>query len=109
MYHIMHANEWIKQLGNADDTVERMQKELEYALPYALGIFEPSKYEDELISDNIFSGEKLLVSLWEEKIIEILKETQLILPSLNNLIPEYGGRYGQHTEHLQPLLTENLH
>ena len=106
-YHIMHANEWIKQLGNADaETVDRMQKALDYALPYALGVIEPSKFEEILISDEIFSGEKALQSAWETKIGEILAETQLALPSFDSLEPEYGGRYGEHTEHLQPLLTE---
>ena len=103
----MHANEWIKQLGNADaETVDRMQKSLDYALPYALGVFEPSKFEEILISDEIFSGEKALQSAWETRIDEIIAETQLALPSFDSLEPEYGGRYGEHTEHLQPLLTE---
>ena len=103
----MHANEWIKQLGNADgETVSRMQKELDYALPYALGVFEPSKFEEILISDEVFSGEKALQLAWEENIANIIAETKLVLPSLQSLEPAYGGRYGQHTEHLQPLLTE---
>ena len=106
-YHIMHANEWIKQLGNADtETVERMQTALDYALPYALGVFEPSNFEENLITDSIFSGERALQSKWQEKISGIIDETQLILPSLDSLEPAYGGRYGDHTEHLQPLLTE---
>ena len=106
-YHIMHANEWIKQLGNADEeTVTRMQKQLDYALPYALGVFEPSKFEEILIADGIFSGEKALQSAWEEKIAGIIGESQLVLPVIDSLDPEYGGRYGEHTEHLQPLLTE---
>jgi ring-1,2-phenylacetyl-CoA epoxidase subunit PaaC len=106
-YHIMHANEWIKQLGNADDeTVDRMQKALDYALPYALGVFEPSKFEEILISDEIFSGENTLQSRWEEKVAGIIDETQLVLPALGGIAPAFGGRYGEHTEHLQPLLTE---
>ena len=106
-YHIMHANEWIKQLGNADEeTVARMQKQLDYALPYALGVFEPSKFEDILISDEVFGGERVLQSLWQDKIAGIFAETKLVLPSWPTLEPAYGGRYGQHTEHLQPLLTE---
>ena len=106
-YHIMHDNEWIKQLGNADDeTVDRMQKSLDYALPFALGVFEPSKFEEILISDDIFSGERALQSAWEEKIAGIIAETKLVLPSFASLEPEFGGRYGEHTEYLQPLLTE---
>jgi ring-1,2-phenylacetyl-CoA epoxidase subunit PaaC len=103
----MHANEWIKQLGNADEeTVARMQKQLDYALPYALGVFEPSKFEEILISDEIFSGEIALQSVWEDEIAGIIAETKLVLPSLQSLESAYGGRYGRHTEHLQPLLTE---
>ena len=83
-----------------------MQKALDYALPYALGVFEPSKFEEILISDGIFSGEKELQSAWEGKIAVIIAETQLALPSFESLEPEFGGRYGEHTEHLQPLLTE---
>jgi ring-1,2-phenylacetyl-CoA epoxidase subunit PaaC len=106
-YHIMHANEWIKQLGNADeDTVKRMQEALDYSMPYALGVFEPSKYEDELISEGIFSGEKSVQQAWQIKIGDIINKTKLVLPSFNKLEPVYGGRYGKHTEHLQPLLTE---
>lgn len=106
-YHIMHANEWIKQLGNADEeTVARMQKQLDYALPYAMGVFEPSKFEEILISDEIFSGERALQSVWEDEIAGIIAETKFVLPSIQSIEPAYGGRYGQHTEHLQALLTE---
>ena len=106
-YHIMHANEWIKQLGNADaETVIRMQEQLDYAMPFALGVFETSKFEDVLISDGVFSGEKALQSAWHERISAVISQTQLTLPSINDTKPEFGGRYGKHTEHLQPLLTE---
>ena len=106
-YHIMHANEWINQLGNADaETVARMQKQLDYAMPFALGVFEPSKFEESLISDGIFSGEKALQSAWQEKISEVIEQTQLTLSSFDSIKPEFGGRYGEHTEYLQPLLTE---
>lgn len=106
-YHILHANEWVKQLGDADNaTNERMQKVINNALPYALGIFEPSKYENSLIEDGIFQGEAALHDRWQTRIKEILQDTQLTLPDLNQLEPVYGGRYGHHTEHLAPLLAE---
>ena len=84
----------------------RMQQQLEKALPYALGIFEPSPFEEELVSANIFAGEEALKSRWIETISSILRETDLSLPALNTVSPQFGGRLGQHTEHLQPLLTE---
>lgn len=106
-YHILHANEWMKQLGDADDdTTERMQKALDYALPYALGIFEESKFEEELIGLEIFKGEEKLQLKWQERISEVINHTQLSLPDFENQAPEYGGRYGNHTQHLQSLLNE---
>ena len=106
-YHLLHANSLIKQLGNAtDESIKRLQNGLDLALPFALGIFEKSKYEDELIADGIFNGEEELRKSWEAEITQVLSETQLITPVLDSIEPEFGGRYGEHTEHLQPLLSE---
>lgn len=106
-YHVMHANTLIKQLGTAtEESIERLQNSLDYALPYALGIFEPSSHEEELVQQKIFKGEQALQQSWEEEITKALKPTALQLPDLNKLQPVYGGRTGQHSKHLQPLLDE---
>jgi ring-1,2-phenylacetyl-CoA epoxidase subunit PaaC len=106
-YHAMHARTWMKRLGNADETtIERMQVALDMAMPYALGIFEPSPYEDLLIEAKEFVGEQAVKQVWAEKIAEVLATTQLHMPDILILTPEYGGRLGQHTLHLDPLLDE---
>jgi ring-1,2-phenylacetyl-CoA epoxidase subunit PaaC len=106
-YHTLHANTWIKQLGSTTpESIERLQKSLDYAMPFALGIFEPSPYEQELISAGIFEGEEVLQKKWQAKIESIISQTKLILPDLKMVKPELGGRKGVHTEHLQPLLDE---
>jgi ring-1,2-phenylacetyl-CoA epoxidase subunit PaaC len=106
-YHTLHANTWIKQLGGAtEESVRRLQHSLENALPYALGIFEESPYEQELIDSKIFAGEKELRSRWLDRITIILKETQLQLPDVKLIAANEGGRVGIHSEHLQPLLDE---
>ncbi len=106
-YHMMHANEWIKQLGNAtEESIARMQQALDQALPYALGIFEPSPYEKELIQEQLFQGEKKLQEQWVKNISSIIQLTQLKLINFDILKPIYGGRLGKHTTHLQPLLDE---
>lgn len=106
-YHVMHANTWIKQLGNAnDESIQKLQSSLNEALPFAFGIFERSKYEDLLIADGIFAGEHALKRTWLERIEENLSKTQLTVPDLESILPVYGGRYGEHTPHLQPLLDE---
>ncbi len=106
-YHIMHARSFIHQLGNgSDESISRLQTSLNYAFPFALGIFEPSKFENELISEHIFKGEDYLKGLWLEKINEVIGETELQMPASEDQSPRIGGRYGDHTEYLQPLLDE---
>ncbi len=106
-YHTLHANTWVKQLGTATpESISRLQKSLEIAMPFALGIFETSSYEQEIISNGIFAGEQKLKELWLAKIQEILNQTNLILPDWKILTPVTGGRVGKHSEHLQPLLDE---
>lgn len=106
-YHVMHGKSFVKKLGNSTEEARiRLQNSLDYSFPYALGIFEASKYEDELKSSLIFQGEALLKERWMEQIELVMKAANLVLPDLNTVEPVYGGRYGIHTEHLQPLLDE---
>ena len=106
-YHTLHANTWIKQLGAATpESIQRLQQSLDYSMPYALGIFEESPYENEIIASGIFEGEKTLKEKWLTKIQTVLSQTQLILPDVKLLTPVLGGRNGKHSEHLQPLLDE---
>lgn len=106
-YHTMHANTWIKQLGSAtEESIERLQNSLDIAMPYALGLFEHSEFEDQLIAEGVFGGEESLKAQWLEQVEKIIAQTQLNLPDVLTLTPELGGRKGIHTEHLQPLLDE---
>lgn len=106
-YHTLHANTWIKKLGSAtEESISRLQQSLDVALPYAIGIFEPSPYEAILQAENIFVGEVELQKRWQVRVEEVLTQTQLHLPAWNSVSPVLGGRHGQHTPHLQPLLDE---
>ena len=106
-YHALHANTWMKLLGNAtDEAIERMQRSLDFTMPYALGIFETTEMESEIIGTGLFIGEKELQARWLESISKVLAKTELILPDMLISTPVTGGRHGEHTEHLQPLLDE---
>ena len=106
-YHVLHANTWIKQLGTAtEESISRLQHSLEFGLPYAAGIFEPSSYENDLISSGIFGGEMVLKERWMEQIEKIIRQTSLTIPSWASVNPVLGGRTGIHSEYLQPLLDE---
>lgn len=106
-YHIMHANSWLRNLGNGnEESHARMQQALNFAFPYALSIFEPVEGEQELIDEQIYCGETHLKEAWLSAISPIVKEANLTLPTIENEQTHYGGRKGFHTEHLQPLLLE---
>lgn len=106
-YHVMHADTWVKHLGNAnEESRERMQNSLSNAFNLALGIFEPGVFEKELVKMKIFSGEIILQGKWLKDISSILEKTLLKLPTPDTWSPSYGGRNGSHTEHLQMLIEE---
>ncbi|MFA0963005.1 1,2-phenylacetyl-CoA epoxidase subunit PaaC [Roseivirga sp. BDSF3-8] len=106
-YHVMHARTFIRQLGSAtEESVSRLQEAMNESVPYALGIFEKSKYEEDIISSGLFKGEEALKAEWMNAITEVVSQSSLTLPDLKAAEPKMGGRYGQHTEHLQPLLDE---
>lgn len=106
-YHTMHADTFIKQLGNGNEEANaRLQSALNYSWHFALGIFEESEWEQELISTRVFKGEKVLQEEWLKKIIPILEAANLKVPHTDVSKIIYGGRKGFHSEHLQPLLSE---
>lgn len=106
-YHVMHAHTWIKQLGQgSEESKARMQSALNECFPLALGIFEPSQYEDALIEADIFPGEKRLQEIWLEEITPVIAEAGLEMPDVTKIEPAYGGRKGFHTEYLKPMLDE---
>ncbi len=106
-YHTLHAKTWINQLGSAtEESISRLQKSLDYAMPFALGIFEESPYEKQIVDNGIFEGEQALKTKWLTRVEEILSNTSLHLPDFKIIHPVTGGRIGKHSEHLQPLLDE---
>ena len=106
-YHVMHADTFLKQLAKGtEESHARMQSSLDYAMPYALGIFEKSDYEDVLIKEGIFGGEEKLQELWLEKITAIVTAAGLTMPQVHDSKIVYGGRKGYHSKFLEPLLDE---
>jgi ring-1,2-phenylacetyl-CoA epoxidase subunit PaaC len=106
-YHVLHANTWINNLGSStEEAILRLQSSLNEALPYALAMFENSKYEQELIDASVYAGEEAVKTEWLKRIQTVIEKTDLKLPDLATIEPKFGGRYGEHTEHLQPLLDE---
>ncbi|MES2620142.1 MAG: 1,2-phenylacetyl-CoA epoxidase subunit PaaC [Bacteroidota bacterium] len=106
-YHVMHADTFIKQLGNGtEESKARLQSSLNHAWPFALGIFEKSEFESALIEAEVFVGEDELKKRWLLKISPVLESANLKIPAINESKIVYGGRKGFHSEYLKPLLEE---
>ncbi|OJV30820.1 MAG: phenylacetate-CoA oxygenase subunit PaaI [Bacteroidetes bacterium 37-13] len=106
-YHTMHADTLLRQLANGSEEAKaRIQNALNYSWHFALGIFEESSAENELISNKVFIGEDALKSQWIEKVSSIIDAAGLKVPVTENTKIILGGRKGTHSEYLQPLLTE---
>lgn len=106
-YHTMHADTFLKQLsaGN-EESHARMQSALNFAMPYALGIFEKGAFENELANEQVFAGEDAAKSKWLEKITTIVTAAGLSLPQIAEDKIIYGGRKGFHSEYLKLLMDE---
>ncbi|MFM1897815.1 MAG: hypothetical protein RL577_55 [Bacteroidota bacterium] len=103
-YHVMHGKTWIKQLAEGNsESHQRMQEALNEVWPLALGIFEEGEYEKEISEVNIFAGEAALKSRWMETVVPFLESCELSIPTGDAVM---GGRKGQHSPALQPLLDE---
>jgi ring-1,2-phenylacetyl-CoA epoxidase subunit PaaC len=105
-YHTMHANAFVRQLSRGSEEARlRMQSALNEAYPLALGIFEHTDDDDEILrNEGIFVGEAALQERWMETIIPILEQAGLTVNT--NIDAVLGGRKGYHTEYLASLLEE---
>lgn len=106
-YHKFHGDTFVMQLGKGtEESKKRMQASLDYCWNLALGIFEPSPYEETLITEGVWQGEENLKTQWLSAITPVIEAAGLQIPSESTWNPVYGGRGGKHTENLQPLLDE---
>lgn len=106
-YHKFHGDTFVMQLGQGtEESKARMQQALNNSWNYALGIFEPSPMEEVLLDNGIWKGEDYLKAMWLDAIQPVLDQAGLVIPDESTWSPIYGGRAGNHTEHLQPLLDE---
>lgn len=106
-YHVMHGDTFVKQLGRGtEESHARLQTTLNNTWHLALGIFEKSEFEADLIKEGVFAGEEELKKRWLEKINPVLEAANLAIPTTDESKIVLGGRKGFHSEYLKPLLDE---
>ena len=104
-YHLRWSSEWVIRLGDGTaESNKRINAALEMNWRYIGELMMPATYE------HLLSGEGIAVDLlsirhtFDQKISEIFSEATLSVPSDTTMI--YGGKNGQHSEHLGYILAE---
>lgn len=105
-YHLYHGRTWVVQLGanGNDESKSRMQAALNFAWPFALGMFEQVSSDTNLVDEQVIQSEEELKRTWLEFVQGVFIEAGLSVPENSTAV--FGGRSGFHTEYLQPLLSE---
>lgn len=106
-YHVLHGDTFFKQLAQGtEESKARMQSALREAWQQALGIFEKSEFEEELIAQGVFAGEDELKKRWLAKVTAVVEAAGLQIPETIESKIDFGGRRGYHSEYLKQLLDE---
>jgi ring-1,2-phenylacetyl-CoA epoxidase subunit PaaC len=106
-YHKFHADTFMLKLGaGTEESHRRMQDSLDFCWNLALGMFEESPFENELKDAGIWKGEEFLKQAWLDAVEPVIIRAELAIPDRATWKPAFGGRMGEHTPHLQPLLEE---
>lgn len=115
-YHALHGRTWLKQLALAnDESHRRLQHALDDLFPYALGLFEPGRWDGWLDAHQIQPVEAVLQQRWLDVLGPLLDDVGLHAPMVltaegwrvhAGIDPHYGGRQGRHTPHLAALLAD---
>ncbi len=106
-YHQLHALTWIGQLGRAtDESNRRLQEALDLAYPMAFGLFEPTEMDEVIAKEGLMARESELEAAWVTEMEKQITAAGLKVPEVADKTAHYGGRKGQHSEHLPPLLLE---
>ncbi|MFC7045321.1 1,2-phenylacetyl-CoA epoxidase subunit PaaC [Halobacteriaceae archaeon GCM10025711] len=110
-YHLEHAEKWVQRLAADDDGRERVQAAVERLFPYALTLFQPGEFEDDIVDLGVRT-ETLgdLREAWLDEVVPFLESVGVAvddaqLPEQYDVhhlpdaeLPDHVGRDGSHTD-----------
>jgi len=104
-YHRDHATMWVLRLGDGTDTSHaRMQAGLDAEWAFVDELFEGSYVDPRLLASGVAVDPAVLRPAFDRRTADVLAEATLTVPSTPPA--PGGGRSGQHTEAMAPLLAE---
>ncbi|WP_293026948.1 1,2-phenylacetyl-CoA epoxidase subunit PaaC [Natronococcus sp.] len=123
VYHLEHAQNWVKRLADGDDGHERLQDALDRLFPHALTLFEPVDrgVENDIVKLGLRDATlEELGEEWLSIVVPSLESLELELPVnaqvdddtfeiTEEMLPEERGRDGSHTDAWANLHDELTH
>lgn len=104
-YHLDVSRAWLIRLGDGtEESHQRMQAAVDYLLPYAIELVEPTDVELRMQKTGIGADLSEVKAAFNQAIDEALVEATLAKPDLT--FTQKGGKMGRHTEHLGYILAE---
>ncbi|MEM7100053.1 MAG: 1,2-phenylacetyl-CoA epoxidase subunit PaaC [Pseudomonadota bacterium] len=104
-YHLRRSTQWMRRLAmGTQESHDRTQKALDELWGYVAEFFILTEIEERLLADNISVDRRNLEPQFKTSVGTLFDEIGLIQPSDDWKV--VGGRLGQHTEHLGPMLGE---
>lgn len=104
-YHLKHSSEWVIRLGDGtEESHRRVQEAVDTLYRYTAELFYTDAVDEKLIADGVIPNMDGLEQDWQKIVDDVFNEATLTIPENNWKF--YGGRKGQHSEHLGYILTE---
>jgi ring-1,2-phenylacetyl-CoA epoxidase subunit PaaC len=104
-YHLRHARDWLVRLGDGtEESHRRTQAALDYLFGFTQEFWTQSPAESEAAKAGIGVDTSSLRAEWDEVVDAALAAAMLQRPAAGGYVSQ--GKFGQHSEHLDYVLTE---
>lgn len=104
-YHRFFSHEWFTRLGDGtEESHNRMRAAVDKLWPYIDEAFKPAAFETDLLVDNISVDLAKIKDSFYTEISQLIENATLVKPDHSYML--YGGKKGNHTEHMGFILTE---
>jgi ring-1,2-phenylacetyl-CoA epoxidase subunit PaaC len=98
-YHREHAQSWLERLSGGGESHERVQQAVDRLFPYALTLFAPTRFEDEILDAGVRTRSlSAMRADWLDEVVPYLESLDVVVPQPDAVQrPDAVGRDGSHT------------
>jgi len=104
-YHVRFSSDWVKRLGDGTEiSHKKIQEAINELWRYTDELFQLTEADKEMVSSGVGVDVSKLKETYYKEVSEVLKEATLSVPENKYFL--YGGKKGNHSEHMGFLLAD---